>query len=76
MLDTIDVVGIADAQYVPAIRQEPAATSSVNVMSVSPSIVMWLLSKIQQRLSSPRWPASDAASEETPSIRHPSPHTA
>ena len=75
-LDPVDVVGVADPLHIPAVPRKRVATSSVNVMLVFPSMVMWLLSKIQQRLSRPRCPASDAASEATPSMRQPSPHTA
>ena len=49
------------------------ATPSLNVSEVFPSIVMWLLSYTQHRFDSFRCPASDAASAEIPSIRHPSP---
>ena len=44
VLDAIDVVGVADAQDVPAVAQKSAATSSVKVIVVLPSMVMWLLS--------------------------------
>ena len=49
------------------------ATSSVNAISVSPSIEIWLSSQITMRLPSCWWPASEEASEETPSCRSPSP---
>ena len=49
-----------------------AARSSVKARLVSPSIVTWLSSYRKTRLSSARWPASDDASPETPSIRSPS----
>ena len=43
-LDPVDVVGIADPQHVPAVAQKAGRTSSVKVMFVLPSMVMWLLS--------------------------------
>ena len=53
-----------------------AATSSVNVMSVWPSIVTWFWSKIQHRLERRKCPAREAASLPTPSIKQPSPLSA
>ena len=47
-------------------------TSSVNVIGVPPSIVMRLSSQNTHRRERPRWPASEAASDATPSIRSPS----
>ena len=76
VLDPVDVVGIADPQDIPAVTQEPggdvlgegdarAAFDRDVVVVVDPAEVV-----------QPRWPASDAASDPTPSIMQPSPHTA
>ena len=76
MLDALEVVGIADAQHVPAVGQEPgrdvlgerqvgAAFDGDVVVVEDPAQVI-----------EARWPASDAASALTPSIRQPSPQTA
>merc|ERR1719393_412415 len=60
---------------------QPYAIKRVGISSeiaqdVFPSIVIWLLSQIQQRLSNFRCPAKDAASAEQPSIKQPSPASA
>ena len=44
MLDPINVVGIADSQNIPTVREETRSVSSVKAMRVFPSMVMWLLS--------------------------------
>jgi hypothetical protein len=51
-------------------------TSSLKASAVEPSMLIWLLSYTQQRLASLRWPASDAASLDMPSIMSPSPQMA
>ena len=45
VLDAIDVVGVADAQDVPAVAQEPGRdVLGEGDAACCPSIVMWLLS--------------------------------
>ena len=73
-LEGVAVVGdLAEVLDVPAVGREPLGDVVGVASSVAPSIVMWLSSKTQISRPSPRWPASEAASWLTPSIKQPSP---